>query len=147
MMAESEEHSRLVSILHAYIADQYCDGNGERISTDSRGYRRDSRPPNIGGYIPDAYVMLEPWGVVVIGEAKSIKDLENDHTRRQLTAFLRKCSRNSGSALVLAVPWVIAGLARTFLANIKEEHGLSQIDSVVISEIDGLGLPDMVINE
>ena len=91
-MPESEEHSSLVVMLRSYIAHRFCEGERARVFTDSISSESGMRPPSIGGYVPDAYVDLNELGGVVIGEAKSLKDLENSHTEAQVTAFLKRCA-------------------------------------------------------
>ena len=88
--------------------------------------------------MPDAYVALNELGGVVIGEAKSLKDLENSHTTAQVTAFLRRCGMVEGSVFILAVPWPVERLARALLTSLQAKEGLSGVDAVVLSEIDGL---------
>lgn len=137
-MPESEEHSNLVLMLRSYIADRFCDGKTVRIFTDSTNSESSMRPPSIAGYVPDAYVVLKELGAVVIGEAKSLKDLENSHTEAQVTAFLRRCAMVQGSTFILAVPWPVERLARALLSSLQVRAGLSCVDTVVMSEVDGL---------
>ena len=133
----------MVTILHSYIVDRFCGGREERILTDSVGKESSSRPPPIEGYVPDAYVMLNEQGRVVIGEAKSMSDLENSHTEAQVTAFLRRCGKAEGSVFILAVPWPIERLARALLANLRVGEGLPQVETVVLSEMNQLGAGTM----
>ena len=133
----------MVAILHSYIVDRFCGGREERVLTDSVGKESSTRPPPIEGYVPDAYVMLNEQGRVVIGEAKSMRDLENSHTEAQVTAFLRRCGMVEGSAFILAVPWPIERLARALLTNLRVREGLSQVETVVLSEMNQLGAGTM----
>ena len=119
---ESEEHADLVAMLRSYIADRFCEGQGHRVITDSTSSDSRTRPPSIAGYVPDAYVLLNELGRVVIGEAKSLRDLENSHTGAQVTAFLRRCGIAEGSALILAVPWPVERLARALLTNFRPQR-------------------------
>ena len=89
--------------------------------------------------MPDAYVMLNQQGRVVIGEAKSMRDLENSHTEAQVTAFLRRCGMAEGSAFILAVPWPIERLARALLTNCRVRERLSHVETVVLSEGNRMG--------
>ena len=82
--------------------------------------------------------MLNEQGRVVIGEAKSMRDLENSHTEAQVTAFLRRCGMAEGSAFILAVPWPIERLARALLTNFRVREGLPQVEIVVLSEMNQL---------
>lgn len=129
----------MVAILHSYISDRFCEGRGERVLTDSVDSQSPNRPPPIEGYVPDAYVMLDEQGRVVIGEAKSMGDLENSHTKAQVTAFLRRCGMAEGSALILAVPWPIERLAGALLTYFRAKDGLPQVETVVLSEMNRLG--------
>ena len=138
-MPESEEHSNLVAILHSYIATRFCGGRGERVFTDSVSSESHSRPPLIEGYVPDAYVMLNEQGRVVIGEAKSMNDLENSHTDSQFAAFLRRCGLAEGSVFILAVPWPVERLARALLTTFCVREGFSRVETVVLSEMSRLG--------
>ena len=88
--------------------------------------------------MPDAYVALSELGAVVIGEAKSLKDLENSHTEAQVTAFLKRCEMAEGSTFILAVPWPVERLARGLLTHLQAREGLACVDTVVMSEVDGL---------
>ena len=139
-MPESEEHSTLVGILHSYIADRFCDGQEERVFTDSVSSETRTRPPTFEGHIPDAYAMPDEQGRVVIGEAKSMRDLENSHTDAQITAFLRRCGMAEGSVFILAVPWPIERLAMTLLTNFRIREGLSHVETVVLSEVNRMGM-------
>ena len=83
--------------------------------------------------------MLNDSGKVIIGEAKSLNDLENSHTEAQLTAFLRRCSTADGSTLILAVPWPIETLARSLLAILRAREALSHVEIVVLSDANRTG--------
>ena len=140
-MPESEEHSSLVVMLHSYIADRFCNGETTRVFTDSISSESRTRPPSIAGYVPDAYVALNELGRVVIGEAKSLTDLENSHTEAQVTEFLRRCGMAEGSAFILAVPWPVERLARALLTSFQARTGMSHVKTIVLSELDRLDIP------
>lgn len=129
----------MVAILHSYIADRFCEGQRERVFTDSVLSESSTRPPSIEGYVPDAYVKLNEQGRVVIGEAKSMRDLENAHTDAQVKAFLRRCGMAEGSVFILAVPWPIERLARALLTNFRVREGLPTVEIVVLSEANRMG--------
>ena len=129
----------MVAIIHSYIAERFCGGRGELVLTDSADIESPYRPPTIEGYVPDAYVMLNEQGRVVIGEAKSMRDLENPHTTAQVRAFLRRCGLAEGSTFIMAVPWPIERLAKALLTNFRVREGLHQVETVVLSEMNRLG--------
>ena len=134
-MPESEEHANLVAILHSYIADRFCAGEADRVLTDTVSGQSRMRPPSVAGYIPDAYLMLNDCTGVVIGEAKSMNDLENSHTEAQIAAFMNRCGMMEGSVFILAVPWPIERFARALLRNFRDREGLRQVETIVLSEI------------
>ena len=129
----------MVAILQSYIADRFCKGNRVRVLTDSVSINSIARPPTIAGYVPDAYVMLNELGRAVIGEAKSLRDLENSHTEAQVTAFLRRCGMAECSSFVLAVPWPIERFARALLTNFQVREGLLHVETEVLSEANRIG--------
>ena len=138
-MPESEEHSNLVAILHSYVSDRFCEGKRDRVLSDSVSSEPGTRPPSIEGYVPDVYVMLNDLGRVVIGEAKSMGDLENSHTEAQVTAFLKRCGMAEGSTFILAVPWPVERLAWELLTNFRVRERLPQFEIVVLSEANRMG--------
>ena len=140
-MPESEEHSSLVVMLHRYISDRFCGGQGARVYTDSVSSESRIRPPSIEGYVPDAYLTLNEEGRVVIGEAKSLGDLENSHTEAQVTAFLRRCGMEEDSTFILAVPWPVERLARVLLTNFQKTEQLPHVETVVLSELSQRDTP------
>lgn len=130
----------MVAILQGYIAGRFCEDNTSLVLCDSVSKTSRARPPLIEGYVPDAYVMIDDKGRVVIGEAKTIGDLENAHTDEQLLAFLARCDQVKGSAFVLAVPWPVERLARSLLTNLQARKGFAHVETVVLSETSVLGL-------
>ena len=128
----------MVVMLRSFIAYRFCEGETARVFTDSINSESGIRPPSIAGYVPDAYVALSELGAVVIGEAKSLKDLENSHTEAQVTAFLKRCEMAEGSTFILAVPWPVERLASGLLTSLQAREGLSHVDTVVMSEVDVL---------
>ena len=111
----------------------------ERVFTDSVSSESRIRPPSIEGYVPDAYVMLNEQGRVVIGEAKSMGDLENSHTEAQVTAFLRRCGMAEDSVFMLAVPWPVERLAKALITNLSVREGLPHVETLVLSEANRVG--------
>ena len=142
-MPESEEHVKLVGVLQTYIADRFCGGVADRVLTDSKVTARQARPMAIGGYVPDAYLLLGASGRVVIGEAKSLRDLENLHTEAQIRAFLRRCAMVKGSVFVLAVPWPIERLAKALVSKFRANEQLLDVEMIVLSDANRLGAPSI----
>lgn len=68
-----------------------------------------------------------------IGEAKTAGDLENDHTRAQLRAYLRHL-RLRGGVLVMTVPWTVDATARGMIAVAVTETGADQVEIVLLND-------------
>lgn len=84
-----ELHQQLVKCLIEYFKSLNC----SNIKAVYEGYER---PPEIGGFIPDVY--SEFGHGVYIGEAKTLEDLSNKHTLRQLKEF------TGAGTVILCVP-------------------------------------------
>lgn len=91
------------------------------IFADTSLYAATDRPPKIGGHVPDVYARIGMLHQAVIGEAKTRKDLENEHTMSQLRAYLSHCCTNPGTLLVLAVPWDMRAFVNNCLNRLKSE--------------------------
>lgn len=100
---------------------------------------RGERPPRIGGYTPDVYATDVPTTTTLIGEAKTRPDLENDHTRRQITAFLEHLALTPRAVFVLAVPLAAGATARRMVAQLREPWAEHDVRVVVLDQLDGVG--------
>jgi hypothetical protein len=135
-MAESCTHIRLVSELVCWITEEYFQGQRGTLLVDAPESPAAAKPFEIAGFVADVIGRKLPGDAVVIGEAKTAKDLESLHTRKQLEVFLRYCAERPGSTFVIAVPWHMTRFARALLKNIKR---LSQCDGVSIVVLERLG--------
>lgn len=120
-MGESLNHIRLVQEI---IDRVKCIDPQAVILADTSIIADLNRPPKIGGHIPDVYARVDMLRQAIIGEAKTRKDLENDHTMSQLQAFLAYCHGNPGTRLVLAVPWMMRGFVHNLFNRMKSEMEL-----------------------
>ena len=136
-MAESNTHIRLVAALVSWIAEEFFQGQRGCLLVDSPESPVTAKPCGIAGYLPDVIGQGLPGGAVVIGEAKTAGDLENQHTREQLDAFLRYCAARPGSAFVFAVPWHMTRFARALLLSIKRTCGCECVSAVVLEQLEG----------
>ncbi len=101
------------------------------IFADSCIYEAHKTPPKIGSHVPDVYARVNALKQTIIGEAKTRKDLENDHTMSQFTAYLTYCRNYPGTRLVLAVPWDMRQFVHNLFNRMKVEMALP-MDSVEI---------------
>ena len=97
-------------------AQIYCDGVGVLGS---------AKPKKIGGYIPDLFCTIPSTGHVIIGDAKTPKDLETRHSRDQFEAFAAYLAgRVAGGELVVATRFEWAACARGILSNLAPVRAL-----------------------
>ncbi len=86
------------------------------------------------GYIPDLY--YNHGDIVIIGEAKTEKDLNNLHSIRQLKAYVNHLSQyictGYRATLIIAVPWEASITAYRMLKRII---GDEKIVLIVINEL------------
>jgi hypothetical protein len=84
------------------------------------------KPPRINGFVPDVFAEDAPRTAVVIGEAKTIQDLQTSHSRLQIAAFLRYLAAQQNGVFVLAVPWPAKATARQIveleLRELEPQH-------------------------
>ena len=80
-MAESLNHITYVRKIVEYVKDIPTDFISRYLLVDLPDFPE--RPtPTLDGYIPD--VLYKDTNIIIIGEAKTIRDVENDHTERQI---------------------------------------------------------------
>jgi hypothetical protein len=120
-VGESLNHIRLVQEIIDHVK---CIDPQAVIIADNSVLADINRPPNIGGHIPDVYARVDLLRQIIIGEAKTRKDLENDHTMSQLQAFLAYCRGNPRARLVLAVPWMMRGFVHNLFNRMNAEMEL-----------------------
>jgi len=136
-MGESSQHMKLVRSLVDWVAKEYFDGEPGHILVDSPEGLLSGRPPPLGGFVPDVYAQRLGPKTVIVGEAKTPRDLESRHTQAQLIAFLGHCTQVPGSVLVLAVPWPVTRFARSLLGAIQRHLGLPGVRTIVLDKLEG----------
>jgi len=96
-MAESELHRQLVSGL-ASLVRQRRSGSWFLFADSNRDPSSQGCPPTLRSVCPDIYARENFVNYVVIGEAKTTRDLDNLHTQRQLIEyFTHLAGEESGS--------------------------------------------------
>ena len=134
-MPESASHVNLVGALVQWIAAAYLAGDTGGILVDSSA--SNGKPPAIGGFVPDAFVELAAQEIMVVGEAKTWRDLESRHTREQLGTFLQWCRLNQRGVLVLAVPWPVTRLASMIVRSLQRKHGCGSVRTIILDKLGG----------
>lgn len=133
-MPESSAHARLVAALIQWMALECQDGVGA-VLVDTAGVPAASRPPKIGGFVPDAYAVDVARRIV--GEAKTAADLENRHSLSQIRAFVAFCSQTEDAFFVLAVPWYRVAYAKNLISQMCKRAGLAAGNCRVLENLPG----------
>jgi hypothetical protein len=114
MSGESAIHIGLVERLIDQISRDFGQGRDLVIFADHRSYGR-NQPLQVGNFKPDVYAHDVPCTFRVLGEAKTVGDLDSKRTYSQIEAFLDHLSIYPGSIFYFAIPWTGAPLARRLL--------------------------------
>jgi len=101
-MSESNIHKLLVGQIYEFILKRY--GMPEKLEIDSDFGSTKGTVTRINGHVPDIYAETKLInGTKIIGEAKTSLDIENEHTDKQLKAYMEYC-KYEGAQLIIAVP-------------------------------------------
>ena len=135
-MAESLVHLRLVGRILSYVRDEY-QAYQLAIFHDLPDLLGAEKPPRIEGFVPDLYAIDAPLSITILGEAKTAEDLETDHSRKQLKAFLTFLRLQPIGILVIAVPWQAQARARNLVARLQQELQCTEVRTIVIPGFAG----------
>ena len=119
-MPESAAHASLVQAVILYAEREFGNLSDIAVREDAVHPVRAERPPMIEGHVPDVFVTDVPTTTTLIGEAKTQRDLDTDHTRRQIFAFLSYLSKTPQGIFVMSVPLGAGVTARRILAEINQ---------------------------
>lgn len=137
-MSESSTHALLVSKLLEWVEGNVTPQDDLCILVDSSSYPPESRPPTIGGKVPDVYVKsVGSDRLVLIGEAKTSLDVETEHTRDQFRGYLDHLKWQRISILLIAVPWHKARLAQSIVRRVQEEQIAEHVSVHVLEDLPG----------
>ena len=136
-MSESSIHTNLVRLLAKQINELLPPEDRAHMLIDVPENPPQKKPPRLYGFVPDIFVSNTTRYTFVIGEAKTATDIDKNHTMEQLTAFLKKCSENNNSILVMAVPWHMVRLARSVIWHCKKKADLETVKTMIIERLPG----------
>lgn len=132
-MSESAQHQQLANMIIDKVIDIVGKDNQCFIMSDmADGY--ELSPLMAEGYRPDVYYQYK--NTLIIGEAKTSKDVPLIHSRLQYESYIKKCSLFSGnSILIVAVPWTEHAMIHNILRKLK----LKYPGNYKIQILDGMG--------
>lgn len=134
-MSQSDTHRSLIMRVAEDLQSRYP---GISIITDAQQNPGDEVPPIIDGFRPDVYAVLPTEErSIIIAEAKTDGDLQNQHTDNQLAAFLNYIERKRRGCLILSVTGRGADRAKTLLRFVYQYN---QVEHTALAVYDGCDL-------
>jgi len=123
-MSEGHLHKRLVQSLLVHLRNK---GGKWFLFVDGDDTHSSGCPPQLELVRPDLYARENESRHVVIGEAKIATDIENDHTALQLATYFEHLAGEQSSELIIAVPYLSAGLAYRICRSLRRKVACEQI--------------------
>jgi len=134
-VSESAAHITLVNHLVRWVEANTEWSRKAALLVSLPGTPAGSQPPTIGAFIPDMFLKNELAGFAMIGEAKTVRDLEREHSRNQFVAYMQYLATYPSSLLLIAVPWTCTAQARSLLQMLQRRNGLSGVSVKVIDQL------------
>lgn len=134
-MTESVSHYKMVLSIKQWINNNFKKKEKLLVWCDTPRDGKSEIPCRIEGFVPDVYAKLITSSRQIIGEAKTAYDLDSKHTEKQLAAFLKFCSRNNRTILVLAVPWDLIRYAKALVEYWKKEYRTENAKTVILEKL------------
>jgi hypothetical protein len=134
-MPESAAHATLVQAIIIWAEREFGTSSELAVREDVVSAGRCERPPRVGGFVPDVYATDVPTTRTLIGEAKTRQDLETDHSRQQIEAFLEHLAHTPNGVFVLSVPLAAAATARRQVAELMLRVSPSATRTVILDGI------------
>lgn len=135
-MGETLLHTRLVSIIVNWVARQHPTTPGFCLYCDNQTVLQTEKPPPIDGFYSDVYAVTTPPAITLLGEAKTIPDIDSERSFNQLVAFLRFLSVRPGPTLIMATPWQARPTAKNLVRLAKPRAGATDVPVVYLTETD-----------
>lgn len=137
-MPESIEHINCVNLLSEYFRKIIPQNNHELIFYDKSDSKY--KPHKMAkGHIPDVFYLYDK--LMVIGEAKALKDVDRSHSIEQYEDYYEEAYNFNGEAIiVMAVPWMVHNTVKNIFRIIRKKYeDIHKVKIVVISENNLIG--------
>lgn len=136
-MSESDHHRSLVKALGSDISSDTRWNKPPIVYFDLQDGISGEPPPAIGANRPDAFARDISTGRTVIGEAKTTDDIDNQHTRDQLSSYFLYLKAQPEGELWMAVPWMSAGTALRVSKLVRHQTQTLSIPICVVAYMIG----------
>lgn len=121
-------HALLVQELEVLIRKNF-DERTLLLFADVPGASSDSKPPQLYGFVPDVYVARPRY---IIGEAKTMKDLDTRHSQDQIASFLRYLTTQENGLFILAVPLHAWNYGKSVIRHLKSKTEAREVQTLCI---------------
>ena len=121
LMSETLAHTRLVGVIVNWVRVKYSITPGLCLFCDCPTILETEKPSPIEGFFPDVCALTTPPALTILGEAKTLPDLESSRSFQQVVAFLRFLRARPRPSLVIATPWQAMATARSIIALARRE--------------------------
>jgi hypothetical protein len=133
-MGVSYTHIALVKAMAGWV-EQNCHPNEHSIMLlDLPDTLATNQPPIIGSFRPDLYIKSNR---LIIGEAKTARDIETKHSRAQYNHFLSHLSQYQDSLFILAVPWNCVPSTKSLIRRIQKENSIVNVGVLILEKLPG----------
>ncbi len=132
-MAVSRRHEELVLGILQWATAKHGPAASSSFRADCVLCPTLPKPLPIGNYLPDFYADL--GASIIIGEAKTIADIETLHTQSQIrnaVQYFQKMSALKSARvgeLVIATPWPVINAAKRLIRTINRRVGFEAYDA------------------
>jgi hypothetical protein len=133
-MSETIVHTRLVAVIVEWTRVQHSAMPGFSLFCDSPTVLVTEKPSAIEGFFPDVYATTTPCTFTLVGEAKTIPDLESARSFNQIVAFLHFLLSRPQPILVMATPWQASATAKNIVALAKREANAGAVQTHFLTE-------------
>jgi len=131
-MPESQTHLNLVKNIKIYIDSDIPNSKNFLILSDTPE-SLNNLPLKINNeFRPDVFAQ-DNNGRIIIGEAKTTKDLETSHSKNQIKCFIHYLMKKEDSVFILATPLISINTAKNLLRIIKRKLGAENVKSKCIA--------------
>jgi hypothetical protein len=134
-MSETIGHSRLVGVILKWVETRVHGISGVCVFCDCPSMLVTEKPSAIEGFFPDLCVVTAPALLTILGEAKTLPDLESPRSYRQLVAFLRFLAVRPGPQLVMATPWEALATAKSLVRRAQHEASANLVPVQFLSDL------------
>jgi hypothetical protein len=136
-MSESDHHRSLVQALVREISADPIWCNPPFLYCDIQNGIVLDLPPIIGSNRPDVFARDLTSSQLIIGEAKTPNDIDNQHSFDQLASFFDYLRGHSQGEFWMGVPWLNAGTAMRVCTHIRKKADAQHIPVRVLSFMIG----------